>query len=304
MLFKTGPLGGRYLREIVSRSAKRAAKRNVYLEPRVSIYARSADEWAELAAWFDRAGRDVLHPNLLWAVQCPRVYHVWRKAGMMGSFGDLLRNFFGPLFDATLRPDEHPQLAALLEHIRCIDTVDNEALQDRYDVSDLPPPDEYTATANPPYAYYHMYFWANVRALNQLRLARGKNEIRLRPHAGEAGPLHHLATAFLFAHGISHGILLKAQPTLQYLYYVNQIGISVSPISNACLFVPYVKNPFPAFYKRGLRVTLTTDDPLQFHVTEQPQLEEYVVCSQHPPSSPRLPPLASCPCSPCGTPPP
>ena len=53
----------------------------------------------------------------------------------------------------------------------------------------------------------------------------------------------------------------------RYLYYINQIGISVSPISNACLFVPYAKNPFPKLYKRGLKVTLTTDDPLQVRKT-------------------------------------
>ena len=275
MMFKIQPLGGKYLREIVARVAGRAKQQNVYLEPRVSIYARKYGEWEELAEWFDRSRARVAQPNVLWAVQCPRVFHVWRKMGALANFGALLRNFFGPLFDATLAPEAHPKLAFLLSRIGCIDTVDNEALEDSWDCTALPPPDEYTAAANPPYSYWHHYFWANLRALNRLRVIRGLNMLRLRPHAGEAGPLHHLATTFLFAHGISHGILLKAQPVLQYLYYLNMIGISVSPISNACLFVPYAKNPFARLFARGLRVTLTTDDPLQFHVTEQPQLEEY-----------------------------
>ena len=66
------------------------------------------------------------HRHVLWAVQCPRVFHVWRKGGMLANFGQLLTNFFGPMFDATREPDKHPQLAKLLSMIGCIDTVDNE----------------------------------------------------------------------------------------------------------------------------------------------------------------------------------
>jgi AMP deaminase len=87
--------------------------------------------------------------------------------------------------------------------------------------------------------------------------------------------VHHLTTAFLFAHNINHGINLAKEPTLEYLYYLAQIGLSVSPISNKALFLPYVDNPFPHFFKRGLNVTLTTDDPLMFHMTPTPLLEEY-----------------------------
>mmetsp|Transcript_71786 Transcript_71786/g.138730 ORF Transcript_71786/g.138730 Transcript_71786/m.138730 type:complete len:138 (+) Transcript_71786:3-416(+) len=34
-------------------------------------------------------------------------------------------------------------------------------------------------------------------------------------------------------------------------------------------------NPFPFFFWRGLNVTLSTDDPLMFHTTNEPLLEEY-----------------------------
>lgn len=272
MLFKTSILGGKYLKEIVHRMAAKAEKQNVYLEPRVSIYARKYGEWAELAKWFAEAKPE--HKHVLWAVQCPRVYHVWKKMGM-ANFGELLKNFFGPLFEATKDPDAHPELAALISQIRCIDTVDNEAVNDAYEIGNLPPAGEYDKAESPPYSYFHFYFWANLRELNRLREDKGLNSLRLRPHAGEAGPVHHLQTAFLFCDGISHGINLKQNAVLQYLYYIGQIGISVSPISNACLFVPYAKNPFPKFFRRGLCVTLTTDDPLQFHMSTEPQLEEY-----------------------------
>ena len=39
--------------------------------------------------------------------------------------------------------------------------------------------------------------------------------IVLRPHAGEAGPAHHLASAFLLCDGVSHGINLEREPVLQ-----------------------------------------------------------------------------------------
>merc|ERR1719253_1167740 len=97
----------------------------------------------------------------------------------------------------------------------------------------------------------------------------------LRPHCGEAGEVHHLATSFLVANSINHGINLWHSPVLQYLYYLTQIGISVAPISNNSLFLRLKDNPFPFFFRRGLNATLSTDDPLMFHATTQPLLEEY-----------------------------
>src|SRR5262249_38773201 len=64
---------------------------------------------------------------------------------------------------------------------------------------------------------------------------------------------------------------------LQYLYYLAEVGLCVSPLSNAALFLDYDKNPFPTLFKRGLNVSLSTDDPLQFHVTSFPLIEEYSV---------------------------
>ena len=98
---------------------------------------------------------------------------------------------------------------------------------------------------------------------------------------GEAGPVHHLSSAFLFADGISHGVRLSRDASLQYMYYIAQIGVSVSPISNGILFVHYEDSPFKKFFYRGLRVTLSTDDPLQFHMNiKNPLLEEYA-CARH-----------------------
>lgn len=62
---------------------------------------------------------------------------------------------------------------------------------------------------------------------------------------------------------------LPAQaPVLQYLYYLAQIGIAMSPLSNNSLFLSYHRNPLPEYLSRGLMVSLSTDDPLQFHFTK------------------------------------
>ncbi len=41
------------------------------------------------------------------------------------------------------------------------------------------------------------------------------------------------------------------------------------------LHVRYEENPFPIFFKRGLCVSLSTDDPLHFHHTKEAVIEEY-----------------------------
>lgn len=94
------------------------------------------------------------------------------------------------------------------------------------------------------------------------------NTFVLRPHCGEAGPVQHLVCGFLMAENISHGLLLRKVPVLQYLYYLTQIGIAMSPLSNNSLFLNYHRNPLPEYLARGLIISLSTDDPLQFHFTK------------------------------------
>ena len=64
---------------------------------------------------------------------------------------------------------------------------------------------------------------------------------------------------------------------MQYLYYLDQIGLSIAPLSNNFLFRKIAENPFPKFFRRGLNVTLSTDDPLLFHMSDDALLEEYSV---------------------------
>ena len=59
-----------------------------------------------------------------------------------------------------------------------------------------------------------------------------------------------------------------------------QVGIAMSPTSNNTLFLPYTKNPFPTYFKQGMNVSLSTDDPVQFHHTREPLMEEYNMVGQ------------------------
>ena len=52
------------------------------------------------------------------------------------------------------------------------------------------------------------------------------------------------------------------------LFYLCQIGIAMSPLSNNSLFINYNRNPMLEYFERGLRVSLSTDDPMQFHFTK------------------------------------
>ncbi|XP_009330201.1 PREDICTED: AMP deaminase 1 isoform X4 [Pygoscelis adeliae] len=194
-----------------------------HVEPRLSIYGRSAEEWPKLASWFNK--HRVYSPNMKWMIQVPRIYDVFRSKNFLPHFGKMLENIFVPVFEATVNPQAHKELSVFLRH-------------------------------------------------------RGMNTFLFRPHCGEAGAVTHLLAAFMTADNISHGLNLKKSPVLQYLYFLAQIPIAMSPLSNNSLFLEYAKNPLPDFHQKGLMVSLSTDDPMQFHYTKEPLMEEYAIAAQ------------------------
>lgn len=212
----------------------------------------------------------------------------------------MLDNIFLPLFEATNNPKDHPNLHKFLQYVIGFDSVDDESKPENHVLDNPDYPENYKYEENPNYAYYIYYMYANMTVLNQFRSERGLNTFVLRPHCGEAGLVTHLVTGFLLAENISHGLLLRKVPVLQYLYYLTQIGIgglhfstsdqndlklcsllsAMSPLSNNSLFLNYHRNPLPEFLSRGLLVSLSTDDPLQFHFTKEPLMEEYSIAAQ------------------------
>ncbi|KAJ2474057.1 AMP deaminase [Coemansia sp. RSA 2322] len=247
-------------------------------EYRISIYGRSPDEWDKLAAWV--VDHKILSPNVRWLIQVPRLYNVYKAGGLVQNFEQVLANLFAPLFEVTRDPRSHPKLHVFLQRVVGFDSVDDESKPERRMHKKYPLPRVWDSAGNPPYTYYTYFTMANLCALNQWRVRRGFNTFDFRPHAGEAGDTEHLAAAFLAAQGINHGILLRKVPALQYLYYLQQIGLAMSPLSNNALFLVYERNPFNTYFQRGLNVALSTDDPLQFHFTKEPLMEEYSVAAQ------------------------
>lgn len=278
-------MNGRYLAELTKELfCDLEESKYVNAEYRLSIYGRKPDEWHRLADWV--VLNRLWSPNNRWLVQVPRLYHLYHSAGSVSSFEHFLSNLFTPLFEATRDPAAHPHLHLFLQQVVGFDCVDDESKPDtalptsehEWERAGCPrEPREWSSGANPHYAYYIYYLYANLLVLNQFRQARGFNTFDFRPHSGEAGELSHLHSTFLCAHAINHGLMLRRSPPLQYLYYLTQIGIAMSPLSNNMLFCELARNPFPLYFVRGLNVCLSTDDPLMFHYTKEPLMEEYCI---------------------------
>ncbi|CAJ0566946.1 unnamed protein product, partial [Mesorhabditis spiculigera] len=272
-------VGGKYFAELIKEVLfDLEESKYQQAEPRLSIYGRCRDEWDKLASW--AISHDVWSTNARWLIQIPRLYDIYRTRSMK-NFGELLDNIFLPLFEVTNDPASHPELHRFLQQVSGIDSVDDESKHEfvHFDIR-TPVPEKYTDKENPPYNYYLYYMYANLSLLNAFRRSRGMNTFALRPHCGEAGHVNHLVTGFLTAESIAHGLMLKKVPVLQYLYYLVQMGIAMSPLSNNSLFVSYQRNPMHEFMQKGLNVSLSTDDPLQFHYTKEALMEEYSIAAQ------------------------
>jgi AMP deaminase len=248
------------------------------VEWRISIYGRTLDEWDKLAAWV--VDNKLFSPNVRWLIQVPRLYDVYKSTKLMNNFEQVIINVFQPLFEVTKDPSSHPELHVFLQRVIGFDSVDDESKVERRLYRKFPIPKEWTTSQNPPYSYWIYHLFANIASLNVWRKQRGFNTFLLRPHCGEAGDPDHLAAAVLCCHSISHGLLLRKVPLLQYIFYLEQIGVAMSPLSNNALFLAYERNPFLQYFRRGLNVSLSTDDPLQFAFTKEPLIEEYAVAAQ------------------------
>eukprot|EP00434_Breviolum_minutum_P006998 symbB.v1.2.006175.t1/scaffold367.1/size382069/8 len=271
-------MGGRYLAEL-SREIISDLEESKYqhAEWRLSIYGRKKSEWDNLSKWVlgrgKGDGKPLLSQNIRWMIQIPRLFALYKTTGQLHHFGEMLENIFTPIFEATLFPEKYPDVAEFLQHISGFDTVDDESRSekpvDRTFSSKNLAPQQWDIADNPSYKYYSYFIQSNLRLLNMFRHQKGLNTFAYRPHAGEAGEVHHLDTAFLLADGINHGLNLRKSMGLQYLFYLAQIGLAMSPCSNNQLFLAYEKSPFPVYFQRGLNVSLSTDDPLMFHQTKE-----------------------------------
>ncbi|KAL0868844.1 hypothetical protein ABMA27_007199 [Loxostege sticticalis] len=273
-------MNGKYFARIIKEVASDLEESKYQnAELRLSIYGKSPGEWAKLAKWAIQY--DVHSNNVRWLIQIPRLYDIFKSNKIMSNFQEFLSNIFLPLFEVTNDPSSNIELHKFLTHVVGFDSVDDESKPENPMLdADVRAPEQWDDDENPPYAYYLYYMYANMTVLNHFRKEQGLNTFVLRPHCGEAGPVQHLVCGLMLAENISHGLLLRKVPVLQYLYYLAQISIAMSPLSNNSLFLNYHRNPLPEFLARGLCITLSTDDPLQFHFTKEPLMEEYSIAAQ------------------------
>lgn len=87
-----------------------------HAEWRISIYGRKPVEWDLLAGWV--CNNSLFSDNMLWLIQLPRLYNVYRDTGIIDNFQQMLDNLFVPLFEVTRDPSLHPQLHIFLQHVR------------------------------------------------------------------------------------------------------------------------------------------------------------------------------------------
>jgi AMP deaminase len=270
---------GKYLAEITKEVMVDLEETKYQMvEWRLSIYGHSKGEWDKLAGWV--VDNELFSDNIRWLIQIPRLYDQFKNKNSINSFEDMLTNIFEPLFEVTKDPSSHPKLCHFLKRVVGFDCVDDESKPEKRVHKKYPFPKYWESNTNPPFSYYMYYLYANITSLNHYRKARGFGTLMFRPHSGEAGDPEHLINTFLVAYGINHGITLRKLPALQYLYYLARIGIAMSPLSNNILFLTYDRNPFLYYFQCGMNVSLSTDDPLQFHFTKEPLIEEYSVAAQ------------------------
>ncbi|KAJ7519785.1 hypothetical protein O6H91_20G055400 [Diphasiastrum complanatum] len=251
---------GRFLAELTKEVfSDLAASKYQMAEYRISVYGRKQSEWDQLSSWI--VNNELYSENVVWLIQLPRLYNVYKDMGIVTSFQTMLENVFIPLFEVTVDPGSHPQLHVFLKQVVGFDMVDDESKPERRPTKHMQTPAQWQISFNPAYSYWAYYVYANLYTLNKLRESKGMNTIKFRPHS-------------------AHGNNLRKSPSLQYLYYLAQIGLSMSPLSNNSLFLDYHRNPFPMFFARGLNVSLSTDDPLQIHLTKEPLVEEYSIAAQ------------------------
>ena len=268
---------GRYFAELTQLSFEQH-KRDAYtfVENRLVVRGRDPKEWDDLSSWFDRYG--MASKQNRWIINIPRKYSKLKREGFVSSFGEFIEHVFQPLWEVSLHPAQHSKFHYFLSHVSGFDTIDDETKVD-LPLSDLLPHD-WRDDLNPPYNYYLYYLWANISSLNAFRASRGLNTFKFRPQCGENGGVEHLVGGFLLADGINQGVQLTKFPALEYLFYISQIGITMSPLANTTKSCAYLENPFPKFFRRGLKVSLATSQPLHFHFTQEPLIEEYSIASK------------------------
>lgn len=113
-----------------------------------------------------------------------------------------------------------------------------------------------------------------------LREASTRLGMGLEVHAGEMGPPQSIVDAIdvLHADRIGHGVAAIHEPALLERLVREQVALDVCPSSNVRigLFPSLEAHPVTAFWRAGVNMTISSDDPPFFHTTLTDELRHVV----------------------------
>jgi aminodeoxyfutalosine deaminase len=111
-----------------------------------------------------------------------------------------------------------------------------------------------------------------------LRQAADRLGLGLEVHAGETGPPASVVEALdvLGADRIGHGVAAIRDPALMERLVREAVPLDVCPSSNVCtsLFPSLEAHPFAAFWRAGVAMTISSDDPPFFGTTLTDELRD------------------------------
>lgn len=286
------------LTRLISNTRK---NQNIIMDLRLSIYG-TPNGLDLLVDWFFKNNLDKL-TNVNWYIQIPRVPQYLYRDGLNSTddkFKAIMEwfdNCFEPILSAYLNKDKRKM--KFLSLVKGFDSVDNEGEPDisyynnlETQINNSQIKKRLDANNNPlTYSMYIFIMWKYISHLNYV--VKGiRPSFKFKPHSGELGCSHHLLTTYLFCDSICHGINLidsnsskkdnivdvikrNKNNVLLYLYVKDQVGCALAPISNNYLCRKYNCLHLDLLFNLGLNMSLGTDDPLMFHLTNNPIIEEF-----------------------------
>ena len=277
---------------------------NTHLDLRISLYGKGEKELNNLASWFVKNNLQKIN-NIDWYIQIPRIPHILLKEQLLNSTDkfSVLINWYNNIFDPIKKAykSRDNKLLTFLNKVKGFDSVDNEAeYETKYyrdigtKINNKKIKIKINNKRNPfTYSMYLYFLWYYIGDLNK-NIKNTREIFSLRPHCGELGPEHHLLTAYLLTDSICHGINLidtnsskitnplkvletNKNNTLLYLYCREKLGCAIAPISNNYLTRGYKCLHLDLLFNLGLNMSISSDDPLMFHLTEDPLLEDIIM---------------------------
>eukprot|EP00759_Apiculatamorpha_spiralis_P056833 PhF_6_TR8311/c0_g2_i2/m.12870/K01490/AMPD; AMP deaminase len=257
------------------------SQNKIATEFKIPLFGFSREEWFVLAKWIrtlrspDKEAQPLTKNR--WVIQIPRIQKL-KDSGEYhcSNVMEQIEHIFTPLFEATLKRQDpkYADIDFVLSQVGAFNLFSDS--EGTLVVPPAKPPYDWSWSDPAPDTYFAYYLWANLCSLNSLRHKKGLNTFQFRPTCGEVAKTNEmLYLSFFLADQVNHGLTIMNNSALQYMYFLGQIGMHLSPLSNNALYVNYTKSPFPTLFKRGIPVTLCTDDPMHFHHTNQPLVEEY-----------------------------